>query len=82
LEALGSIFKKQLLFLLLVLASIAGALFTIFTFLATMSFGRATGLALYLLVNALLIGGYMVGFMVLAFLAILFLTKYWSGRSK
>ena len=81
-DAYGSMFKKQLLLLLLVLASIAGSLFAIFTFLAMMSFGRVTGLALFLLVTALLIAGYMLAFMALAFLAILLLTRHWqkSGR--
>ena len=81
-DVYGSMFKKQLLFLLLVLALIAGSLFTIFTFLATMSFGGTLGLVLFLLVTALLITGYMLGFMALAFLAILFLTNYWPRRNK
>ena len=78
----GGMFAKQLLFLLLVLALIAGSLFTIFTFLATMSFDGTLGLVLFLLVTALVIAGYVLGFIVLAFLAILFLTNYWSRRSK
>jgi len=82
LDASGSMFKKQLLFLLLALASIAGSLFTIFTFLATVSIGETLGLVLFLLVTALLITGYMLGFMAVAFLATLFLTNYWSRRSK
>ena len=81
-DAYGSMCKRQLLFLLLVLASIAGSLFTIFTFLATTSVSATLGLVLFLLVTALLIAGYMLGFMALAFLAILFLTNYWSRRSK
>ena len=82
LDAYGSMFTKQLLFLLVILALIAGSLFTIFTFLATMSFGGALGLVLFLLVTALVVAGYVLGFMVLAFLAILVLTNYWSRRSK
>ncbi|MFI5450387.1 MAG: hypothetical protein ACHQ03_11560 [Candidatus Bathyarchaeia archaeon] len=82
LDAYGIMFKKQLLVVLLVLASIAGSLFAIFTLLATMSFGGTLGLVLFLMVTALLIAGYMLGFMVFAFLAILFLAKYWSRRSK
>jgi len=82
LDAYGIMFKKQLLVLLLVLASIAGSLFAIFTFLATMSFGGTLGLVLFLMVTALLIAGYMLGFMLFAFLAILFLSNYWSRRSK
>ena len=82
LDVYGGMFTKQLLFLLIVLALIAGSLFTVFTFLATMSFGGALGLVLFLLVTALLIAGYILGFVVLAFLAILFLTNYWSRRSK
>ena len=81
-DVYGGMFAKQLLFLLLVLALIAGSLFTIFTFLATMSFDGTLGLVLFLLVTALVIAGYVLGFMVLAFLAILFLTNYWSRRSK
>ncbi|MGA2628132.1 MAG: hypothetical protein ABSF63_13855 [Candidatus Bathyarchaeia archaeon] len=81
-DAYGSMFEKQLLFLLLFLASIVGSLFAIFTFLATSSFGGTLGLVLFLLVSALLIAGYMLGFMVFAFLAIWFLTNYWSRRSK
>ena len=81
-DATGSMFNKQLLLLLLVLALIAGSLFTIFTFLATTSVGATLGLVLFLLVTALLIAGYMLGFVALAFLAILFLTNYWSRHSK
>ena len=81
-DATGSMFNKQLLLLLLVLALIAGSLFTIFTFLATTSVGATLGLVLFLLVTALLIAGYMLGFTVLAFLAILFLTNYWSRHGK
>jgi hypothetical protein len=77
-----NMFKKQLLFLLLILAAIAGSLFTTFTFLATTSFGETLGLTLFLLVTVLLIVGYMVGFAVFAFLAILFLTNCWSRRAK
>ena len=47
-----------------------------------MTFGRATGLALFLLVTALLIAGYVLAFMLLAFLAILLLTRYWQKPSK
>jgi hypothetical protein len=75
-------FKKHLLFLILSLGAIAGSLFTLFVFLATMSFGRATGLVLFLLVTALLIAGYMLAFMLLAFLAISLLTRYWQKSSK
>ena len=81
-NAFGIMFKKQLLVLLLVLASIAGSLYAIFTFLAAMSFDGTLGLVLFLMVTALLIAGYMLGFMLFAFLAILFLSNYWSRRSK
>ncbi len=81
-NAYGITFKKQLLVLLLALASIAGSLYAILTFLATMSFGGALGLVLFLMVTALLIAGYMLGFIVFAFLAILFLSNYWPRRSK
>ena len=81
-DAYGIAFKKQLLVILLVLASIAGSIFAIFTFLATMSFGGTLGLVLFLVVTTLLIAGYMLGFMLLAFLAILFLSNYWPKRSK
>ena len=63
-NAYGITFKKQLLVLLLALASIAGSLYAILTFLATMSFGGALGLVLFLMVTALLIAGYMLGFIV------------------
>jgi ABC-type antimicrobial peptide transport system permease subunit len=82
LDAHSGISNKHLLFLLLSLGAIAGCLFTIFVFLATMTFGRATGLALFLLVTALLIAGYVLAFMLLAFLAILLLTRYWQKPSK
>jgi hypothetical protein len=75
-------FNKHLLLLLLSLGTIAGSLVTIFVFLAMMSFGWATGLALFLLVTALLIAGYMLAFMLLAFLAISLLTRYWRKSSK
>ncbi len=82
LHAYGSLFERQLLFFLLLLASIVGSLFAIFTFLATSGFGATLGLVLFLLVSALLIAGYMLGFMVFAFLVIWFLTNYWSRRRK
>jgi len=82
LNAYGITFKKQLLVLLLALASIAGSLYAIFTFLATMSFDGTLGLVLFLMVTALLIAGYMLGFMLFAFLAILFLSNYWPKSSK
>ncbi len=82
LDANGVMFRKQLLSLLLALASIAGSLFAIFIFLSTMSFGATLGAVLFLVVAALLLAGYMMGFMAVAFLAILFLTIYWSQRSK
>jgi membrane protein implicated in regulation of membrane protease activity len=72
-------FNKHLLVILLSLGAIAGSLFTIFVFLATMSFGWTTGLVLFLLVTALLIAGYILAFMLLAFLAISLLTRYWQN---
>jgi hypothetical protein len=61
--------KKEFVYLLVVLAVVAGALFMIFTFLATVEISEATGVVLFLVVAALLIGGYMVGLIVLALLA-------------
>ncbi len=81
-DAYGIVFKKQLLVVVLVLAAIAGSLFGIFTFLATMSFGETLGVVLFLMVSALLMAGYMLGFMVLALLTILLLSNYWSRRGK
>lgn len=81
-NAYGTVFKKQLLVVLLVLAAIAGSLLVIFTFLATMSFGESLGVVLFLMVTTLLIAGYMLGFIVVAFLAISLLSNYWLKRSK
>jgi len=82
LDAHRGMSNRHLLILLLSLGAIAGSLFTIFIFISTMTFGRATGLALFLLVTALLIAGYMLAFMLLAFLAILLLTRYWQKSRK
>ena len=60
--------KKNLVYLLIVLAAIAGSLITIFTFLATVQVGEAIALALFLAVSALLIAGYVVGLMVIGLL--------------
>ena len=60
--------KKEFVYLLLVLVAIAGALFTVFTFLATVAVGEVIGAVLFLVVTALLIGGYMVGLMAFALL--------------
>jgi ABC-type multidrug transport system permease subunit len=65
----GGFPKKEFVYLLLVLAAIAGALFMIFTFLAMVEVSEAMGVALFLVVVGLLIGGYMVGLMVLALVA-------------
>ena len=81
-EALSGMSNKHLLILILSLGGIAGSLFTIFVFISTMTFGRATGLALFLLVTALLIAGYMLAFMLLAFLAISLLTRHWQKSRK
>ena len=56
---------KGFVYLLLVLAVVAGSLFTIFSFLATAQVGEAVALVLFLAVAGLLIVGYMVGLMVL-----------------
>ena len=61
--------KKEFVYLLAVLALVAGALFMIFTLLATVEISEAMGVVLFLVVAALLIGGYMVGLIVLALLA-------------
>ena len=70
--------EKGLVYLLLVLAVIAGALVSIFSFLATAQFGEILGIVLFLTVAALLIAGYMVGLMVLG-LAIVPLAKLVGG---
>ena len=61
--------KKEFAYLLLVLAAIAGSLFMIFTFLATVEVSEAIGVVLFLVVAGLLMGGYMVGLMVIAWAA-------------
>ena len=66
--------EKGLVYLLLVLAVIAGALVSIFSFLATAQFDEVLGIVLFLIVAALLIAGYVVGLMVLG-LAIVPLAK-------
>ena len=76
------VFKKHLLVVLFVLVAIAGSLFAIFTFLATMSFGGTLGVVLFLSVTTLVIAGYMLGFMALAFLTILVVSNYLRRRSK
>ena len=74
--------KKDLVYLLLVLAAVAGLLFTIFSFLATAEVGETVALILFLVVGGLVIAGYMVGLMVLCFVAILPLAKRIDKPSK
>ena len=74
--------KKDLVYLLLVLAAVAGLLFTIFSFLATAEVGETVALILFLVVGGLVIAGYMVGLMVLCFAAILRLAKCIDKPSK
>jgi type IV secretory pathway VirB6-like protein len=74
--------KKDLVYLLLVLAAVAGLLFTIFSFLATADVGETVALILFPVVGGLVIAGYMVGLMVLCFAAILPLAKRIDKPSK
>jgi ABC-type multidrug transport system permease subunit len=64
--SLRALYKKEFGYLLLVLAAIAGSLFVIFTFLATVEVSEAMGVVLFLVVAGLLMGGYMAGLMILA----------------
>jgi VIT1/CCC1 family predicted Fe2+/Mn2+ transporter len=74
--------KKEFVYLLLVLALVAGALFMIFTFLATVEVSEAMGVVLFLVVAALLIGGYVVGLIVLVLLAFTVPTMRIARRSE
>lgn len=74
--------KKEFVYLLLVLAVVAGALLMIFTLLATVEVSEAMGFVLFLVVAALLIGGYMVGLIVLALLAFTVPTMRIANRSQ
>ena len=74
--------KKEFVYLLLVLAVVAGALFMIFTFLATVEVSEAMGVVLFLVVAALLIGGYVVGLIFLSLLAFTVPTMRIGRRSE
>ena len=65
---------NDFVYVLFVLAAIAGSLFAIFSFLATAQVGETLALVLFLVVGGLLIAAYMVGLMVLG-LAIVPLAK-------
>ena len=70
---------KGFAYLLLVLAAVAGSLFTIFSFIATTQVGEELALVLFLAVAGLLIVGYMLGLMALG-LAIMPVAKLVGGR--
>ena len=70
--------KSDLVYLVIVLAAIAGSLFTVFTFLATTQVGETLALVLFLAVGGLLVMGYMVGLMILG-LVIVPLARHVSG---
>jgi len=76
------LFSREFVYLVVILACIAGSLFLIFSFLATAEFGEALGASLFLVVTGLLIGGYLVGLMVVALLGIALLTKLASDRKQ
>jgi len=70
--------KSDLVYLLVILAAIAGSLFTEFTFLATTQLGETLALVLFLAASCLLVTGYMVGLMILGLL-IVPLARHVSG---
>jgi VIT1/CCC1 family predicted Fe2+/Mn2+ transporter len=70
--------KNDMVYLVVILAAIAGSLFTVFTFLATMEVGEALAVVLFLAVSGLLVTGYMVGLIILG-LVIVPLARHVSG---
>jgi len=62
--------QKGLVCILLVLAVIAGSLFTIFSFVSTAQVDEALDVVLFLTVVGLLVVGYMVGLMFLGLLIV------------
>jgi hypothetical protein len=68
--------QKEFIYLLIVLAFVAGSLFVTFIFLATMQASEGVALLLFLAVAGLMIVGYMAGVLVLAIAALAALTKY------
>ena len=73
---------KDLAYLVLVLVVIAGSLFAVFTFLATMEFGEILGVGMFLLASLLLMGGYIVALMLLAIIGFAALTKLMSKAAE
>ena len=74
--------KSDLVYLVIVLAAIAGSLFTVFTFLATTQVGETLALVLFLAVGGLLVMGYMVGLMILGLVIVPFARHVSSSRDQ
>jgi hypothetical protein len=75
----NSTLNRDLVYLLLALAAIAGSLFSVFTLLATTQIDEALAVVLFLVAGCLLLAGYMVGLMILG-IVILPLVRHVSVR--